>query len=253
MCDSTFTLDARMPETARAKGRGARRALEGGMRTTCWVSSFVLLGACLAACVGQTSGTGPGAGTGSVSGTVAGTTFQAASVVASVQSETANSTCSFGPDGGQSCVTTSSGQVVVVALTNRADATCGYIQSQAASGTDTTFANFDVLVLAVGTPNGDVTPGTYNVGAMGSIGPTSTQTAFAQLETTTATCVSGNAIPATGGTITLTQAGPGAVAGSYEVTFGTQGSFSGSFDVETCAIPDAGARSFDAGAPVCKP
>ena len=232
--------------TARARGVLER----AGMRTTHWVSSFVMLGAALAACGGQTSGLGGGGGTGSVSGTVGGTSFQVASAVAAITSETSESTCNFGPDGGQSCVSTSSGQVVAVVLTNRADATCAFVQSQAASNGQTTFANFDALLLAVGTANGDVAPGTYDIASTSALGTTTA--AMAQLETTSSSCAPAT-VPATGGTITLTQAGPGEVAGSYTVTF-AQGTFTGSFDVETCTLPDAGSQtSFDAGPPVCKP
>jgi hypothetical protein len=96
--------------------------------------------------------------------------------------------CSFGPDGGQSCGTTGYGQMVIVALTNRADATCGYVQSQAASSTDTILANLDVLQLAVGTANGDVAPGTYDVEAMDLLGSAPTPAAAAQFETGPPVC-----------------------------------------------------------------
>jgi hypothetical protein len=227
------------------------------MRTIHWASSFVLLGICLAACGGQTSGlgSGSGAGGGSVSGTVAGTTFQVASAVAAIGATSSDTSCAFGSDGGESCVSASNGQTVAVALTNRADATCAYIQSQAGSSTQTTFASLDVLMLAVGSVGGDVTPGTYPVMSMSGPAPSPAVSAvgIAMLETTTPSCASGLNVAATGGTITLTLAGPGEVAGSYDVTFGAQGTFTGSFDVETCALPDAGSHTtFDAGPPVCR-
>jgi hypothetical protein len=218
-----------------------------------FASSTILVATCLAACGGQTSGPGPGsgagAGSGSISGTVGGTTFQVASAVAGIEAASAESSCSFGPDGGQSCVTTSSGKVVFVALTNRADATCDYIQSESTSGTQTNLASFDVLLLAVGSLN-DVAPGTYAVTA--AVGPT--PGAAAELQTSTASCATGVRVAATSGTITLTQAGAaGEVAGSYSLTFGAQGTFSGSFDVPVCNLPDGGTQTaFDAGPPVCK-
>lgn len=206
------------------------------------------MAACLAACGGQTSG--PGAGSASLSGDVAGTTFTVASVVAGIGSSGSSSTCSSGPDGGPSCVTTSSGQTVVVALTNRADATCEYIQSQATATTQTSLASFDVLLLGVYSQT-VVTPGTYAVSDV--LAPT--PGTAARLQTSTASCGKGLNIPATSGTITLTQAGPGEVAGSYSVTFGTQGTLTGSFDVPVCNLPDAGATSSSgsSGPPICKP
>ena len=145
------------------------------------LTAFVLLGAAVVACGGQTAG--PGGGTGSVSGSVAGTSFQAASVVATIAPFSSETTCPpLGVDSGQSCVTTDRGQLVAVVLTNRADANCAFVRSQAASD-----------------------------GAM----------IFASSETTSSSYATGPALGATSGTITLTQAGPGEVAGSYTVTFGT--------------------------------
>ncbi len=225
------------------------------MRTTLsWASlSAVLLGACLLACGGQT--TGPGGGTGSLSGTVSGTTFQVASQVGIISAASSSSTCGGSPDGGVTCVNTNSGQLVGVVLTNRADATCAYIQSEAETNGNTSFANFDALLLAVVDANGQVTPGTY---AIQPVQSGATSGAGAQFETSNDSCVSGVAATATSGTITLTAAGPDEIAGSYSVTFGAQGTFSGTFDVQTCALPDAGpttssgAGPIDAG-PVCKP
>jgi hypothetical protein len=201
------------------------------------------------ACGGATTGPGGSGGSGTVSGTVAGTTFVVASEVAAV--EPVSLTCSGfgGPDaGGQTC--TSNGQEVVVVLTNRADATCAAIQAEATTHQSLSFADLDVLGLVVATSTGTIAPGTYQVAPTISV---ATPGASVTFEVTDGTCgVKLNAL-AQSGTVTLTSLDATGVSGSYDVSFGTQGSFSGSFDVAMCALPDGGVTtSFDAGTPRCQ-
>jgi hypothetical protein len=204
------------------------------------------------ACGGTT--TAAGGGTGTLTGSVAGTTFSVASQLAAIEPE--STTCSStgsasgGPvDAGETC--TSSGQVVIVLLTNRADATCAAAQSEEATGSDINFANFDDLELAVGAGSGTITTGTYAVVDSGG-GVSATPVAAAQLGTTDASCQSSLQAQATSGSITLTELSATTVSGTYDVTFGTQGSFSGSFDVDICQLPDGGGAAGDGGPPTCK-
>jgi hypothetical protein len=205
--------------------------------------------ACMVACGGTT--TGGGGGTGSLTGTVAGTSFAVASQVAAV--EAASTSCTSGGtfDGGQTGETcTSSGQAVIVILTNRADLTCELAQSETASQASVGFASLDELELLVANATGDVTPGTYPIVAANS---TATSGAGAMFGTTSASCATVVSAQAETGTVTLTQFGATAVSGTYDVTFGSQGSFSGSFDIPICVLPDAGTvEPSDGGPPACK-
>jgi hypothetical protein len=186
---------------------------------------------------------------------VAGTTFTVASQLAAIQAESTTCTGSGGSssssgstvDAGQTC--TSAGQVVIVLLTNRADATCALAQSEEATGANVELASFDDLEIGVGTPTGTVVTGTYsvpapNAGASGSV-------AVGQFGTTDASCHAGQQVQATSGTVTLTTLTATTVTGSYNLTFATQGTFSGSFDVDVCQLPSDGA-SGDGGPPQCK-
>jgi hypothetical protein len=166
---------------------------------------------------------------------VAGTTFQVASGLAEIGPATSSGMCTVGSDdAGPACTSSSSGQAVLVALTNRADVTCA-----TASHTDATFANLDALVLEVANENAQVTTGTYNIVSADGGSGTPVQFVQAQLATTTATCGVGLDLNATGGTITLTQIGATGVTGSYSLEFGTQGTLTGTFNLPICTPPDA--------------
>lgn len=209
----------------------------------------------ISAC-GSSSG---GGGTGSLSGKVAGTTFAVASEIAIAGPVV--SSCSVGGgttagggtfDAGETC--SSGGQAIAVLLTNRSDATCSLVLRDIATKTGVRYANFDDLELVVASDSANLATGAYSVvGSLGSQGATSGATAF--FKTTTSTCVEGVNAQATSGSITLSQVSPTNVSGTYEVTFGTQGSFTGSFDVSICDLPDGGlgAQPGDGGLPACQP
>jgi hypothetical protein len=217
------------------------------MRTSHFaVIPFFVVGT-LVACGDSTSGGGGGGN--SVSGTVAGTTFTVASEVATIQAASGSSTsCAFYSDGGPvnpGCVptTTSSGQLVAVLLSNRTELTCPALQS----GGSHDYANSDLLTLEAFTGTGTLTTGTYDVVTSGDV----TSGAQAQFETSTSTCADGVSLQASAGSITLTEVSASTATGTYSVTFGTQGTFSGSFDVPICDLPN-GVVSSDAGPPVCQ-
>jgi hypothetical protein len=194
-------------------------------------SSIIGLG--LVACGGST--TSP-SGSASLSGSVGGTSFTVASSLAEIQAASSSESCGFGSDGGSTgCTSTSSGQVVAVLLTNRGDATCSYGQSH--QGSQTEFSNFDELIVGVVSPNGTVTKGTYDVAPPTNSSP---QGGFAIFQTTTSTCGMGQEATAESGTVTFTDLTDTSVTGTYDVSFGNAGSFSGSFDVAVCTLPDAG-------------
>lgn len=209
------------------------------------LSTFFVAVATAAACGGTTAATQ--AGSSSASGSVDGVSLPVAGQVGLIAPATTNTSCGFGPDGGSTgCVTTSSGQTVVVALANRSEYTCSYFQAAIDSNAGPHFANTVGLELAVGNNNGNVTTGTYDVIPVGAV---SNSGAGAYFSTTTATCSPGLVNDATGGTVTLSRLSPTEIAGSYDVTFGAQGSLAGSFDVPVCDLPDAGPTATDAGVP----
>jgi hypothetical protein len=213
------------------------------------LSCLGALGACGGATVSDPgSGSGSTSGSGSLSGSVAGTTFQVASELAAITIANGSESCIVGSDGGSSCTSTSSGQSVLVLFTNRSDATCAAAQSEIASNTNTSFANMDALELLVTSASGEVTTGAYEVTASATDG----SGGGALFATTTASCGQGLDVTAIGGTITLTQVGATGVTGSYSVDFGAQGTFTGSFDVPICNLPDGGSTS-SSGPPICQP
>jgi hypothetical protein len=194
--------------------------------------------AALAACSSSSGGNG------SVNGTVDGVSFSAASGIAEVGPESSSTDCNVSPDGGQTCTSSSSGQVVAVALTNRAGISCETI-----TGGGTKFANMDLLELGVGTASGTVATGTYDI-----VGSESNLTSGAEaiLLTTTANCGQGLNLTASSGTITLSQITATSVSGSYSVTFGSMGTFSGSFDEPICEVPDGGSMMSSGDGGVCQ-
>jgi len=162
-----------------------------------------------------------------------------ASTVAVLEAATSTSSCTGGSDaGGNMCTSSTSGQVLVLVLTNRSGVSCSEIDSL--SNTHSTFANLEALVLEVGIQTGDLAPGTFKLGSEdGGVG-TATTAASADYATTSATCAGGQGQVATSGTITLTSISGAGVAGTYDVAFGSMGSLSGSFNTSICQLPDSG-------------
>ncbi len=216
------------------------------MRTSSFLVTVVALVA--SACSSSSS-----TGTASISGTVASTTFTVASTVA-VLVPSASTNCDVEPDGGTQCVTVSSGQVLAVVLTNRAVASCSTVLGDIATRSAANFSNLDSLALDVGTSSGDITPRTYPIltsqaEAAGTSGST------AGLTTTDGTCNQKLDTSATSGSVVITSISSTEVAGTYDVTFGTSGSFKGSFDVPICDLPDSGLSALggsDAGKLACE-
>jgi hypothetical protein len=200
---------------------------------------FVVVGA-LAAC--SSSGkTGTGGGSGSVSGTVGGTTFTVGSGVAIIGQNTSSS-C-FGPtaDGGESCTSATNGYIAQIILANLSILSCSFIESSFDS--NASYANADALELSILNPNGDITAGTYDIVAADAGEPGNTNIAAAEFSTTTSTCGDGLDVMASSGTITVSAVSATSISGTYDITFGSQGSFAGSFDSPACAVPDAGSTS----------
>jgi hypothetical protein len=211
------------------------------MRTSQLVVVPLFVFGALAACGGATAGGSAGS---SNSGKVAGTGFTVASEFAALGFANTDTQCN-----GTTCFSTHTGKSVVVLASNRAEFTCAVFQRIVDSIDGPTYANFEFLELGVVNETGDVTVGTYPVVAMGS----GKSGAYAQFATETSTCGPGLDLWATSGTVTLTQLSAAQVAGSYNLVFATEGTFSGSFDVPICVLPDAGAPLQDAGPPVCQP
>jgi hypothetical protein len=201
----------------------------------------------LAACSGSTSGGGSGAGT--VTGTVSGVGFSFGSGVAIAGANTTTNCEGPTADGGEDCTTTTDGYAAEVILANLSILTCSLVETSFNSSTS--YANADALALEILNLSGPVTAGTYNVIApdAGTSGVTSG--ASAQFTTTTATCGNGLDLTATSGTITVSAISGSSISGTYDVTFGTAGSFSGSFNTAVCAVPDAGSSSSGDGGINC--
>ena len=159
-----------------------------------------------------------------------------------------SSTCPVYSDGGPAdsgCVptVTTHGQALAVLLSNRAALTCPALQTPGSRD----YANFDLLTLEAFTETGTLATGTYNI--VTSENPASG--ALAGFQASTSTCTESVNLPnATAGTVTLMEVSSTSVAGTYSVTFGTQGTFTGSFDVPICSLPDGIAPS-NAGPAVC--
>jgi hypothetical protein len=236
------TLEEALPQRVAAKGVPLMSSR--GPAVVRFAALAVAAAAGFVACGGTTREAGAGSGT--LTGTVGSTTFSVASQLAVVEAE--SEACTGSSSGSETC--SSSGQVVAVLLTNRADVTCATAQSEEATGANIEFANFDVLELAVGVETGTVATGTFAVA--GPDAGADAPIAGAQLSTSNATCQSAPTVEATGGSITLTQVSATTVTGTYDVTFGAQGSFSGSFNVDICELPDGGGVPDDGGAPTCK-
>jgi hypothetical protein len=183
-----------------------------------------------------------------VTGTVAGTPLTVASVVAAPGWSSESGACTVSEaDGGDVTCPSSFSRSVSVVFTNRSDATCAAIQSDVASNTTFEYANFDYLAVSVNVANGDVVAGTYEIVASQSSNVTGAAASFV---TTSSTCVA-TPLSATTGTVTLTQVSASSVAGTYNATFGAQGTFQGSFDTAICVF-DAGSASTPAKQ-ICQP
>jgi hypothetical protein len=211
-------------------------------KTAARISSALLVFALSAvtACGGISNGdTPPNSGT--LTGTVSNTTFTVGTALGAIIPESATVSCEDEPDASPVCSSSSSGQAVAIGITNRPGLTC--------SKSFLEYANLDVLDLYVGAPSGTVTTGTHPIGPIAASGAG----ASALFSTSDSACTGNIATQATAGTITLTEVSSTRVTGSYSVTFGAQGSFSGSFDVALCDFLDAGAtpESADAGLPAC--
>ena len=217
------------------------------MRTLHFAIAPLFIATTLVCCGGSTTVGGPAgagsSGSGSANGTVDGATFTVASELAFTGYANNDTACTR-----SSCTTTRSGQEVAVLLSNRADFTLGSFQSLLSNSAS--FANLDLLGLAVINQNGNLATGTYDI-----VGGDDVSGALASFETTTSTCATGLSATATSGTITLTQLSATSLAGTYDVTFGAQGTFSGAFNVPFGDYPDAGVsvQGVDAGQPVCEP
>ncbi len=230
------------------------------LRTVLSLAGVLSLGATLLAC--SSSG---GTGGGTVTGTVASTTFTVQSSIGVVTSAR-SSVCISGPDGGGGCTEGKPTGTAIVVLTNEPSVTCSEIIS-AIAGQGENLGSADALLLAVSNQNGALSPGTFTIIPEVTIstggGPTTTPAnpgplqATAEFGTTTATCATGVSLTATSGTVTLTTVNANEVVGTYSVTFGKSGTFSGTFDVGTCSIPDGATNgsgsSRDAGKPACMP
>ena len=195
-------------------------------------ASVLIVGGLLAAC--SSSGSS-GAGAGAVTGSVGGTTFSPVSVVAFVGAADSSSSCDESPDGGSVCTNSSSGQALTIIMSNRAGETCSNIfgDINVAGG----YASYELLGVGVGTDTGTLKPGTYNfTGKTGNV----TSGAFGEFVTTTATCGKGLELQSSGGSLTLTAISADSAQGTYDVSFGSEGSFSGSFNVTMCPFPDGG-------------
>jgi hypothetical protein len=121
-----------------------------------------------------------------------------------------------------------------VVMTNRAGLSC------ATNGNpNVRYSNFDSLSLAFGEP----ATGTYMfVDPLSDAGGTAgqNQTALGTLYVTDAQCGQVMEIYASSGSVTVSSISSSAMAGTYTVTFGSQGTFTGSFDVDICPAPEAG-------------
>jgi len=144
---------------------------------------------------------------------------------------------------GDAGVLVDGGQLVEVVLASRAGLTCADVDAVMGQG-KTAFASTDALVLTLGTINGDLSVGTYDVSGTGS----GNFAKIARLMTTSATCASVVDDMATSGSVTFTAVDASRVAGTYDLTFGSNGSYAGAFDITPC--PESQAN--DATGPACQ-
>jgi hypothetical protein len=194
------------------------------MRTVVTVGAALVIAGCGGSKV-QLGGETDGGGSGSLAGTVSALSFTVASEVATA---VAASSCPlFFCE--ERCV--AEGQLNIF-LTSRADVTCATALANEGSGKNVGFASLDALELSVLTAGGDVAAGTYAISSSSAL----PYQAAATFTTTTSACASDLDVKATGGAIVLTQVSATEVQGTYDVTFGSEGSFNGSFDVTICGL-----------------
>jgi hypothetical protein len=192
-----------------------------------------IVGGVLMACSSTSGGGGS-----SLTGTVAGTTFSPESSIANVAPDVSTS-CTETGTMKPACTSTTMGQVAEVILANRPNLTCAVQQANQSSNVE--YANLDSLLLGVFVPGTDVSivpPGTYDV--LDTKSPSGMKGSAATLNTTDAKCNHALNVTATSGTVTLTAVSHQQITGTYNLTFGSQGTFTGSFDSPVCAMVDAG-------------
>jgi hypothetical protein len=117
----------------------------------------------------------------------------------------------------------SDGQSISVVLTTLPAWTCA--SAIAATHANEGFGNVKELVFGVGNTNGNVAVGTYAF-----------PEASGEFITTDGSC-HGTPVFATGGTITFTEIASAALVGTFDLTFGSQGTVAGSFNVPLCGAP----------------
>ncbi len=223
------------------------------MNTIRTLASLFTTCTALASCGGSTSPSGTdGAGV-TLAGTVAGTTFHVSSVVAALTPTSSASSCTGSPGGTPNCTSSTSGQYLLIALTNREEFTCAVVAAEQ-GGPRREFANLAAVQFGILDPAANLAPGTYPVEVPVAVAGQVSTAAVGQasLYTSNASCNTDMNLQATGGTITLQAISATRAVGTYDVTFGSQGSFSGSFDVPFCSLPDAGAGS-STGNSICTP
>jgi hypothetical protein len=196
-------------------------------------SLFAFAGACvvgLAIMPGCSASSGPhgnGGGGNTVEGSVAGVSFTPVSSY-----------------GLASTVNGISGADVV--MTNRADQICATYGDP-----NVQYASLALLELTFG----ELATGTYTFVDTLSPGGGNAgqgQTALGRLYVTDPQCGQVTDIYATSGSMTVSSFSPTAMAGTYTVSFGSQGTFTGAFDVDICPTPDGGILG-NGMAPTCQP
>jgi hypothetical protein len=124
------------------------------------------------------------------------------------------------------------GQAIALVLTSVPAFTCG--TAIQASQENWEYGNTQQLIFGVGNENGNVTPGTYSF-----------PQATGQFTTTDSACKATDVF-ATSASITLTEVASTALVGTYSLTFGSEGSVSGSFNIPVCGAPTGGNPGPDA-------
>jgi hypothetical protein len=212
-------------------------ALEVPMRNSLVVGPTLAALGTILACSSTTAGTASGGGTGTISGTVAGTTFTVGSGIAFLMSSVGSANGYLG-----------------IQLHRRSDMTCGYLQSSWAMGQEALLANDDELILGVTNESMNVVAGTYPVIGDSTDAGSPNTSALSSLLAWDSSCTR-NAIYVlalgSSGTVTISKLGPSNVTGTFNVTYGNDGSATGSFDVPLCVLPEAGTPG-SGGADACK-
>jgi hypothetical protein len=183
------------------------------MRTGAW---GVVLGAGAALSLACSSSSGGGQATANVSGTIQGRVVST------------NDAVGLSSSSGSS-------EAAVGAIITSVRGACSVLQSHGNP------SSASALLLAVSAKGGSVPDGTYVVVPGGQFGAT------ASFSLTDADCNQVENLTATGGSITLTSTGGSAIAGSFDLTFGTD-EVKGTFSAPICSYTPVSA---DAGASTC--